>query len=73
LDSFWNKFARLSGELKDALYNSLIKLGFPNDAISVREALGLISSLNLSEKYVLVIDDCHMMSSTCSPSFPLSL
>ncbi len=63
LDSFWNEFARLAGELKDGLYNSLIKLGFPNDAVSAREALGLISSLDLSEKYVLVIDDYHLIDS----------
>ena len=63
LDTFWNGFARLANKLKDGLYNSLIKLGFPNDAVSAREALSLISSIKLSEKYVLVIDDYHMIDS----------
>jgi len=61
IDNFWDAFARLLGELNGGLGKSLAKIGFPDDALSLREALRLLSRLELHEKCVLVIDDYHLV------------
>lgn len=61
---FWLAFCRLFSELDvDRAYN-LIQLGFPNDSVSLQEALALISDIELPEKTVLVIDDYHLLCQT---------
>ena len=62
-DNFWDAFANLWGELNGGLQKKLSKIGFPDDALSLREALRLLGSLDLSEKCVLVIDDYHLIDS----------
>ncbi len=62
-DNFWDSFAELFGELKDDLNRSFIHLGLPNDAVSIREALKLLGTIEFSRKCVLVIDDYHLLDS----------
>ena len=63
-DGFWDAFARLFGELKDGLNKSLVQLGLPDDAVSLRETLKLLGGIELSRKCVLVIDDYHLLGSS---------
>ncbi len=63
-DDFWNAFARLFGELNDGLNKSLIQLGLPDDAVSLRETLRLLGGIELSRKCILVIDDYHLLDSS---------
>ncbi|MPM25262.1 HTH-type transcriptional regulator MalT [bioreactor metagenome] len=43
---------------------SLEQLGFPNDSVTMQEALRLIGEMALSEEAVLVLDDYHLVSAT---------
>ena len=63
IDNFWNAFVRLCGELDDGLSTSLANIGFPDDALSLRETLQLLGSLVFSKQSVLVIDDYHLIDS----------
>ncbi|HWP98081.1 MAG TPA: LuxR C-terminal-related transcriptional regulator [Syntrophomonadaceae bacterium] len=58
---FWNGFCRQLGELDDARSQSLIQLGFPNEIISLQEALKIIEDIELPIKTVFVIDDYHIV------------
>lgn len=60
-DSFWNGFTRLFQELDKDCYESLIRLGFPGNSVSMREALNLLERIALPYKTVLVIDDYHLI------------
>lgn len=60
---FWNGFAELIGELDSGCGKFLIQLGFPNDAVSMNEAVKLISRVKLSTPSVIVIDDYHHLDS----------
>ena len=68
-DSFWNGFAKLFSDLDNDGFQSLVQLGFPNDVLSMQEALKLIEGIKLSNKTVLVIDDYHLVDSTAVNSF----
>lgn len=61
--SFWNGFGRLFRELDDDRSQSLVQLGFPDDGISVQEALHLIEDIELQVPTVLVIDDYYLIDS----------
>ncbi|WKY49000.1 LuxR C-terminal-related transcriptional regulator [Eubacteriaceae bacterium ES3] len=63
IDSFWDSFARLLGELKEEIYYELSSLGFPDDSVSMREVLRLLNNLKFSTKYFLVLDDYHLLKS----------
>ena len=60
--SFWSGFCRLFGELDKQHAQSLLRLGFPNDSVSLQEALKLIEDIEIPEKTVLVIDDYHLVN-----------
>ena len=62
-DGFWNGFAELIGALDSGCGKSLVLLGFPNDVVSMNEAVKLISRVKLSTPSVLVIDDYHHLDS----------
>lgn len=62
-EGFWNGFSELVGEHDNGCGESLIQLGFPNDAVSMNEALRLLSRIRLFESAVIVIDDYHNMDS----------
>ena len=72
-DGFWDSLTRLFIGLKEDLYRSLSKLGTPDDSVSFREILKLLSSIELSRKCVLVIDDYHLLGSTKIDGFLASL
>ena len=61
--SFWNDFSELVGALDSGCGESLIRLGLPNDVVSMNEALKLLSHLKLSEPAVIVVDDYHNVDS----------
>ncbi len=67
--SFWNGFAKLFSDLDNDGFQSLVQLGFPNDVLSMQEALKLIEGIKLSNKTFLVIDDYHLVDSTGVNSF----
>jgi LuxR family maltose regulon positive regulatory protein len=67
--SFWNGFAKLFSDLDNDRSQSLIQLGFPDDAISIQEAIKLVEDIRLPEKTVLVIDDYHLIDSPGINSF----
>jgi LuxR family transcriptional regulator, maltose regulon positive regulatory protein len=62
-ESFWNGFSELVGELDSGCGESLIQLGFPSNAVSMNEALKLISRVTLSDPAVIVVDDYHNLDS----------
>ena len=62
-DNFWETFAGLWGEMNGDLQKKLSIIGFPDDALSLREALRLLENLDLSKKCVFVIDDYHLIDS----------
>ena len=68
-NNFWNGFCRLFRELDDYHSQSLVKLGFPNDSVTMQQALNLIENIELPQKTVLVIDDYHMIDNLYVNSF----
>jgi ATP-dependent transcriptional regulator len=66
---FWSNFCRRWSELDADRSQDLGQLGFPNDSVSLLEALRLIENIELPEKTVLVIDDYHLLSGTEVGSF----
>ncbi len=60
-EGFWNSFAELVGELDSGCGESFIQLGFPNDAVSMNEALKLLSRIQLLTPAVIIIDDYHYL------------
>lgn len=73
IDNFWDAFARLCGELDDELSTSLANIGFPDDALSLREVLRLLGNLDLTRNCVLVIDDYHLIDNPKIGSFIAAL
>ncbi|MDN5300364.1 MAG: LuxR family transcriptional regulator, maltose regulon positive regulatory protein [Clostridiales bacterium] len=63
IDHFWDEFAGLFDSFNEDLYRRLIQIGVPNDAVSLRETLKLLGSLELKKPCVLVIDDYHLIDS----------
>ncbi|MBS7525237.1 helix-turn-helix transcriptional regulator [Fusibacter paucivorans] len=63
IDHFWDEFSTLFGNYNESLYQRFIQVGFPNDAVSLRETLKLMGTLNLVNPCVLVIDDYHLIDS----------
>ncbi len=59
-NSFWASFCTALSELDEHCSQSLRMLGFPNESISIQEALRLIGDLELPERTVIVIDDYHL-------------
>lgn len=69
VSGFWITFSRLFAELDPDRSKSLELLGFPNDSVSMQEALKLIGGMKLPTETVLVIDDYHLLSATEVSSF----
>lgn len=67
--SFWNGFAKLFRELDDDRSQSPVHLRFPNDTVSMQEAIKLIKDIKLPDKTVLVVDDYHHINSPAVNSF----
>ncbi len=67
--SFWNDFSRLFSALDDDRSQSLVRLGFPDDSVSGREAVRLLDQIELPGKTILVIDDHHLVDSPEVNSF----
>ena len=59
----WNSFCRQLSTLDGERPRSLARLGFPDDAVSLREALHILENMQFPRKTVLVIDDYHLISS----------
>ena len=66
---FWITFSRLFLELDPGRSEDLERLGFPNDSVSMQEALKLIEEIEIPAETVLVIDDYHLISATDVSSF----
>ncbi|NTV90598.1 MAG: helix-turn-helix transcriptional regulator, partial [Clostridiales bacterium] len=64
VEGFWNDFSELIGELDGVCGESLTQLGFPNDAVSMNEALKLLSRIRLTAPAVIVIDDYHNLGNS---------
>lgn len=62
ITGFWSGFCQLFTKLDADRSRSLAQLGFPNDSVSLQEALRLIEEIELTQKSVLVIDDYHLLS-----------
>ncbi len=61
---FWTALCRLLREVDAGRAESLEQLGFPNDSVTMQEALRLIGEMALPQKTVLVLDDYHLVSAT---------
>lgn len=64
VDNFWNGFCFLFNKMDQSRSQSLSQLGFPNDKVSLQEALKLIQEIKLPKKTVLCIDDYHLVNET---------
>ena len=69
ITGFWATFCRLFSKLDAGRSHNLEQLGFPNDSVSLQEALKLIEDIELPKENVLVIDDYHLLSQTQVGSF----
>lgn len=61
-DGFWRGLCRLFSEVNAGCSHNLAQLGFPNDSVSLQEAVTLIEGIKLLEKTVFVIDDYHQLN-----------
>ena len=57
---FWKGFCRQLNALDSDCAQSLMRLGFPDDSVSIQEALHIISAIDFPAKSVIVIDDYHL-------------
>ena len=69
VSGFWTTFSRLFCELDSNCSKNLEQLGFPNDSVSMQEALRILEEVELPSETVLVIDDYHLISATDVSSF----
>lgn len=69
LAGFWNNFAKQFYFLDSKRSQSLSQFGFPNDNLSIEEALQLIEDIQFSDKTVLVIDDYHLINNSSVNQF----
>lgn len=66
---FWTAFCRLLRTVDTERAESLEQLGFPNDSVTMQEALRLIGEMIFTNKTIMVIDDYHLVSATDVSSF----
>lgn len=59
-DGFWNGFCRQLDTLDHNCAHRLIRLGYPDDSVSIHEALHIISTIDFPKQSVIVIDDYHL-------------
>lgn len=67
--NFWNGFCRLIRDIDVECAERLINLGFPNDMLSILEALNLLKEIVFDETMVWVIDDYHLLESNEADNF----
>lgn len=60
-DAFWNGLCELLSELDSSRSQRLKLLGFPNDSVSIQEALNILGGIDLPKETVIVIDDYHLI------------
>jgi hypothetical protein len=63
-NGFWNGLCSSLSKVDHNRSQSLAQLGFPNDKVSLQEAVKLIGEMKLPEKTVLFIDDYHQVNGT---------
>ena len=73
VSSFWQAFTRLIGKVDPDCAQNLMKLGFPDTAFFLGEALNLIENVAFPPNTVLVIDDYHLLLSAEVDQFIESL
>lgn len=59
---FWNHFCGLFEQIDQECTNSLLKIGFPKDSVSLHAALAILKKIHLIKKTVIVLDDFYLMS-----------
>ena len=64
VQGFWFGFCKLFDKLDAQRSHHLIQLGFPNDSVSLQEALRLMKEIKIPSNTILVIDDYHMLNQT---------
>jgi LuxR family maltose regulon positive regulatory protein len=64
INSFWSELCFLFGKIDSNCAQRLVRLGFPSDGVSMREALKHIEAIKLPDKTVLIIDDYHHLNGT---------
>lgn len=69
ISGFWNGFCNILEEFDEKISLNLIELGFPDDSVSLQEALKLIKKIKLLEKTFLIIDDYHLINKTVVGNF----
>ncbi|MGE4485806.1 MAG: LuxR C-terminal-related transcriptional regulator [Oscillospiraceae bacterium] len=69
ISGFWITFSRLFQALDRDRSEDLKRLGYPNDSVSMQEALKIIEEIQFPAETVLVIDDYHLISATDVSSF----
>lgn len=62
ISGFWNGLCNTLEEFDEKIYLSLKELGFPDDSISLQEALKLFRKIKLPEKTFLIIEDYHLIN-----------
>ena len=68
-DNFWIDFCGLISEVSAAASQKLIKIGLPNDGLSIQEALRIIKTLPFSPNTFIILDDYHLASSKLIDTF----
>lgn len=61
---FWTALCRLLREVDADCAENLERLGFPNDSVTMQEALRLFGGMVLTKETFLVFDDYHLVNST---------
>lgn len=62
-DSFWRGFSRLLTPIDADTAHSLHELGFPRDAVLLRETVRIIADIAFAKQTILVVDDYHLLKS----------
>lgn len=62
ISGLWNGFCNTLEGFDEKISLSLIELGFPDDSVSLQEALKLIRKIKFPEKTFLIIDDYHLIN-----------
>ncbi len=62
ISGFWNGLCNTLEGFDEKISLSLIELGFPDDSVSLQEALKLIRKIKFPEKTFLIIDDYHLIN-----------
>lgn len=69
LKVFWKGFCEILSEIDESCSEKLIELGFPNDSISVKSALNIISNLKFFSPTIFVIEDYHIINNSDADNF----